>query len=167
MKFSQLPTQGELRSKLNYDPQTGELRWAVDVASTCPTGTLAGTVNRKGYMRLKFGNKAYLAHRIIWKWMTGEDPPQQIDHIDLNKANNSWCNLRTATNSQNQMNRKAMGNHGLPKGVSFHKRIGKYQVRVKKDGVRHHLGYFEDVRCAADAYRAAATLPFGSFARTA
>lgn len=167
MHFSPLPSQADLVAKLTYDPASGALAWRVDIASTCPAGTPAGMITAKGYLRLKFNGKAYLAHRVIWKMMTGDEPPNQIDHIDLNKANNAWINLRSASNSQNHMNRKEIGHHGLPKGVSFHRRIGKYQARIKLDGVRFHLGYFDTVDNAVTAYRSAAVEKFGSFARAA
>lgn len=167
MRFSPLPARDELLAKLDYEPVSGALVWRVDIASTCPAGTRAGMVTKKGYLRLKFDGTAYLAHRVIWKMMTGEEPFAQIDHIDLDKTNNTWANLRAASNSQNAMNRPAIGLHGLPKGVSFHRRIGKYQVRIKRDGVRSHLGYFDTIDAAAAAYRAAATEKFGSFARAA
>lgn len=160
MKFSPLPSQRELRSNLDYDPRTGLLRRKKSQA-------VAGSVTAKGYIRLKLGNKPYLAHRVIWKWVTGDEPPEQIDHIDLNKANNAWLNLRPATNSQNHMNRKPIGSHGLPKGISFHKRIGLYQARIKKDGVRWHLGYFDNLPDAVTAYRNQAAIMFGVFARAA
>ncbi|WDR21109.1 hypothetical protein PJM37_0030 [Salmonella phage vB_SenM_UTK0004] len=37
----------------------------------------------------------------------------------------------------------------LPIGVSFHKGSGKYQAQLKKDGVKTHLGYFNNPE---DAY---------------
>jgi len=167
MKFSALPSQHQLRSKLDYDPRTGLLRWRIDKASTCPAGTVAGAITHKGYVRLKFDGRAYLAHRVIWKWVTGDEPPHQIDHIDLNKANNAWLNLRPATNSQNHMNRAAIGGHGLPKGITFNKRQQKYIARIKKDGIRFQLGCFDDIASATKAYRDAAAIMFGVFARAA
>ena len=39
---------------------------------------------------------------------------------------------------------------GLPQGVNWHKRVGKYQVRVGVGGKRRHLGYFD---CPNEAYQ--------------
>ena len=43
----------------------------------------AGSPNGRGYLRLRFKSKQYLAHRIAWLFMTGHDPGSQVvDHID-------------------------------------------------------------------------------------
>ena len=45
--------------------------------------------------------KSYRAHRLIWKWMTGDDPEREIDHINQDPYDNRWENLRLATPAQN------------------------------------------------------------------
>jgi hypothetical protein len=44
--------------------------------------------------------------------MTGEWPKTQIDHINLDKADNRWCNLREATQSQNFANTRILASNG-------------------------------------------------------
>jgi SAM-dependent methyltransferase len=43
----------------------------------------------------------------------------------------------------------------FPVGVDFHHHAGKYRARIKRNGVRVTLGYFDTVDEAVDAYRAA------------
>lgn len=43
----------------------------------------------------------------------------------------------------------------LPVGVSFNKQYGKYSSGIRIDGVRHHLGYFDNIPDAAKAYQKA------------
>jgi hypothetical protein len=86
----------------------------------------------------------------------------EIDHKDTNPFNNSWTNLRLATQSQNAANRNKRLDRKepeLPKGVS---RSGKsFRVRVADIDV----GRFETLEAASNAYREAAAVSFGEFAR--
>jgi hypothetical protein len=38
--------------------------------------------------------------------MTGDWPSEQVDHVNHNTADNRWANLRPATRSENNINRK-------------------------------------------------------------
>jgi len=50
-------------------------------------------INSNGYYYEIISSRQYLLHRIIYFWATGEIP-QQVIHIDLNKANNRLSNLK-------------------------------------------------------------------------
>ena len=56
-----------------------------------------------------FGYK-YTAHRVIWAMHYGEWP-DQVDHINHDKADNRIENLRTVTHSENARNRKLNKNN--------------------------------------------------------
>ncbi|MGJ2408988.1 HNH endonuclease, partial [Salmonella enterica subsp. enterica serovar Paratyphi A] len=70
-----------------------------------------------------------------------------------------------ATNSQNQMNRANQTD--LPKGVTFHRGVGKFQAQIKRDGKSHYLGLFDTASAAHIAYCEKAAELFGEFARAA
>ena len=61
----------------------------------------------KGYLRVTLQVNGRLAsiqaHRLVWAWVNGRTiPPEaQINHIDLNKANNSPRNLELCTPDEN------------------------------------------------------------------
>ena len=67
------------------------------------------TYNPNGYAYLTLSNgeklrKKYLYHRIIAHAFLGLDidnPKMIIDHIDRNRKNNDWLNLRIVTQQQN------------------------------------------------------------------
>lgn len=106
-------------------------------------------------------------HRLILSRMTGAQLPAGIepDHIDGDRLNNRRSNLRPATRSLNQANRKRPRNNTSGyKGVSFNQ--GKWQATISKDGRYHCLGRFDSAEDAARAYDKAAIEMFGSFART-
>lgn len=98
--------------------------------------------------------------------MTGDWPPDDVDHRDLNKANNKWTNLRLATRSQNVANgaRRTDNRSGF-KGVT--RRGNKWEARIRAGGLLHYLGLFETTEAAHEAYCAAAAKLHGEFARAA
>jgi HNH endonuclease/AP2 domain len=95
--------------------------------------------------------------------MTGKWPKQEMDHIDRNRANNVFSNLREATVNQNQANAERYGRAAPYRGVS---RIGKDKWRaiLKFDNKSRHLGTYDTRDKAALAYDQAAQKQFGEFA---
>jgi hypothetical protein len=160
------PSQERLLSLFDYDPESGRLVWKVRRGSM-RTGAVAGTPNHDGYLRVKIdGKQVYLAHRVIFKMVTGSIP-EKIDHKDLNRANNAWANLRPATNPQNGANQGIRRNNSTGfKGVCFNKARGKYQadIRAADKGIKLYLGLFATPEEAHKAYCAAANTLHGEFA---
>ena len=102
-----LPTTEEIKDKFSYDPETGVLTHNHSVGGVAKYSE-AGTINQKGYRQVCMNKKVFLAHRLIYKLMTGKDPVEVLDHKDGNRCNNRWENLRPATWQENNWNR---GNH--------------------------------------------------------
>ncbi|KLP26934.1 HNH endonuclease [Citrobacter freundii] len=103
----------------------------------------------KGYVRVVLHQKFYLAHRIIYEMHHGPIPAgYQVDHIDGERLNNNIENLRLATNSINQRNRrKSSKNTSGVTGVCFDKNTGKWVARLCKK----HLGKFVNFEDACTA----------------
>jgi hypothetical protein len=105
-------------SALSYSPETGEFRWAAPRPKV-RVGQIAGHIKKKtGYAFIEVDGKCYAAHRLAWFFMTGLEPTGQIDHINRNRSDNRFENLRIATNGQNRANSRTTNKHGL-KGVRF------------------------------------------------
>jgi hypothetical protein len=78
---------------------------------------------------------------------------KQVDHINRNKLDNRKENLRIATNAQNAANRDLLDtNTSGFRGVSFSKRVGKWQAYSRENGRHKHLGYYFEKEDAAKAY---------------
>lgn len=161
-----LPSTRLLRRTFSYDRETGVLAWAVSPHPRIGVGATVGCINKHGYRHLLWKRRDLLAHRIIWKMVTGKDPIG-IDHINGNPSDNRWCNLREATTAQNAHNKKrpATNTSGY-KGVTFIPAHKKWQAGIEMNGKAKHLGWFLDPKDAHAAYCAAAIKLFGKFART-
>jgi hypothetical protein len=89
-----------------------------------------------------------------------------IDHINGNGLDNRRCNLRSATNSQNQANRRKQKNtSSIYKGVTWNKHAKKWLSQVKFNYEGIYLGLFISEIDAAIAYNAKAKELFGEYAR--
>jgi hypothetical protein len=88
-------------------------------------------------------------HRVILDVVAGE----QVDHINGNSLDNRRCNLRVATQSQNNKNAsKRKDNTSGFKGVSYHKKCKQWVAYINCDGKRTYLGLFASKETAAKAY---------------
>ena len=139
---------------VRYDPATGYFYWLKSEGKRI-AGERADHLNPQGYWRLHIEGRWHQGHRVAWYMMTGEWPAVMVDHRNLCRSDNRWDNLRLATNSQNQMNRANQTD--LPKGVTFHRGVGK----------SHYLGLFDTASAAHIAYCEKAAELFGEFARAA
>ena len=124
------------------------------VWNTRYSGKLVGTVatfNGKKYISLTLFSKKYLAHRLIWLYVTGIKP-DEIDHEDSNGLNNMWCNLRNVTHQINCKNtRTSKKNTSGTTGVHWCKRDKRWVARIQVDGKTKNIGYFKNKQNAIDA----------------
>lgn len=114
---------GRLRQVLSYDAEMGLFRWAV---GTHLAGKIAGCHHSDGYRRIKVDGRNWLAHRLAWYYVHGEDAPGLIDHINGEPADNRIANLRIADHRRNLQNRR---------GLKVKSRTGLMGVRLLRDGV--------------------------------
>ena len=160
-KFKPLPTQQELHRLFDYSPVTGELYWKVMLSSRGPVGSVVGKKKTQfGYKRARIGGVEYMQHRLVWCWVTGEDPGElEIDHKNNWRDCNAWHNLRKATRSQNTMN--TSGARGI-----YRNKWGRWRAVISKDGTCYHLGMFALEAEARAAYAEAAKRLHGEFSCT-
>lgn len=97
-------TQARLKSLLKYDPFTGNFWWKVNRRGTAKKNSVAGAVSTAGYRQIKINGPLYLSSRLAFLYMTGKWPKGYVDHINRNRADNRWENLRECTNAENQYN---------------------------------------------------------------
>ena len=160
-------TTEHLRRVLLYDPHTGLWKWRESgKGRPKEPDWWPGTPIAKGYLSITIGRLGYYAHRLAFLYMTGEWPKHQADHIDGDRSNNCWSNLRDATGSQNKYNTGLRGHNTTGfRGVYFRKNEGKWHARIKVGDRRINLGLFSSPEEASRAYEKAAQENFGEYYR--
>ena len=85
-----LPTQQELHDLYDYSVVTGLLYHKSNGQPVTPAP------DNRGYRRARVGGehrRNFLQHRLIWRWVTGEDPGElTVNHVDNDPTNNAWHN---------------------------------------------------------------------------
>jgi hypothetical protein len=157
-------TADTVREIFHYNPLTGDLIWTIRPRKNTPIGSKAGRIHKFGYVVVRYQGQDYKVHRIIWLWMKGEWPEDEIDHKDRNKANNIWTNLRPATTSQNRYNSVRKNTTSGLKGVVANG--NRWQARIKRDNKYICLGTFNTPDEAHQAYVEAANRIAGPYACT-
>lgn len=172
-----------LRKLLSYDPETGELTWRERTPDLFEATAKRSALHACRWWNARFSgrpaftartNEGYakgnilayqaLAHVVIWAYMTGEWPgdDMQIDHRNGVRDFNAWHNLRLGTRSNNQWNRRSDGGASKYKGVSRFAPKSKpatshsWVARITYGGQRFNLGSFNSEIAAAKAYDEAA-----------
>ena len=121
-----------------------------------------GSEDEKGYIRIGINWRHYRAHRLAWLYVYGEWPNGQIDHINGDRSDNRIENLRIATNGQNQHNKRIFNKI---KGISVHKKSGKWHSRIMLDKKHISLGLYDCPAAASFAYQIASDKYHGEFGR--
>lgn len=153
-----------LKSILEINFNTYRFIWKVNLAQTPCKGQEAGCLN-KGYRCIQIDGKQYKEHNLIWFYITGKWPEQELDHKDHKLDNNSFDNLRLATFSQNGGNRlKNKNNTSGYKGVYWDKRKDKWFSTIMKDSKVYHCGYSSSKEIVAELYNKKVIELFGEFA---
>lgn len=157
---------------LEYDDRTGIFLWRLDRAAHVHAGDIAGRVAVDGYRQIKIDQAYYRAHRLAWLYVNGTWPSSDLDHKDGNRDNNSITNLRLATKTQNQANRKrSISNKSGYKGVVFRsenaRRLKPWRAIIGHCGRSITIGHFGTAKEAHAAYDKKSRQLYGRYARAA
>ena len=112
-----------------------------------------GSVTKKGYLRTRVNGKCVMVHRLVWFMMTNKWPSEndEIDHIDVDRSNNIWSNLRLVDRRGNSQNLETHRN-GHVLGAHKAKR-GRWESSIRVDGISYYLGNYKTPEEAGEAYR--------------
>jgi HNH endonuclease/AP2 domain len=159
-----------IKNVLEYNPETGFFFWKQRFGRRGVPGKRAGTIDFNGYMVVTINGKRFKGHRLAWLVMTGNWPVLAVDHINGDRSDNRFENLREANCSENQHNRRLQRNNKSGyQGVAWDSHAGKWRAGIRADGRGINLGGYDTPQEAHTAYlRAKAQLhPFNPVPRNA
>ena len=162
IKTKPLPSQAELLEALDYNPETGVLTWRFRKnRRNCWNSQFAGktafTAMHQGYHFGQFNCGVYFAHRLIWKMVYNEDPPQ-LDHINGRRADNRISNLKVSNRIENSRNQKLRAdNKSGVCGVRLDQRTMRWKAEIGINRKTVYLGTYEVLEDAIKARKAAST----------
>lgn len=90
------PQTERLRYVLDYDQKTGVFTWKNPPGDKMKPGDTAGVRDNTGYIRIRFDNVLYMAHRLAWQYIHGSPPLNVLDHKNRVRNDNKISNLRQA-----------------------------------------------------------------------
>lgn len=122
-------TQSDLKRLVIYNQETGVLTYRYTEGRHKQGEVVGGDSGE--YLRVSIQGKRYKLHRLIWLYETGGYPPTglEIDHINGDKRDNRWCNLRLASHAQNACNTKKR--ETCTSGVKGISRLNEDRVRPR------------------------------------
>ncbi len=152
-----------LKTLLHYDPLTGQFTRLVDAGGR-RAGTIAGGPHKAGYWDIRIKEKHYLAHRLAWLYMTGKWPKEEIDHINGDRGDTRFANLREASSTQNKINSAVRCDNAQGvRGIWYRKDTGKWSGQCTVNKKRFHIGCFDSKEEAAAVYKQFALRLHGEF----
>ena len=156
-------TQLELKSILNYNPDTGVFTWIEPLSKRYKSGDKAGKIHTSGHVRISLKYNKYYMHRLAWLYVYGKFPLLQIDHINGIRSDNRICNLRECTQMQNSRNRIVSNSSTGLKGVTFCKKRNKWLAQITVNYVHINLGAYDCKHKAHAAYKNNSRILHGEF----
>ncbi len=154
-----------LKQLLHYNETSGVFTWIAPRSYRVKAGDVAGFTDPKGYVVINIGRVKYKAHRLAWFYVHGVWPKLELDHKDRIKSNNALLNLVEATRQENRRNQgvSRRSKSGV-KGVFWSPAHGKWRASASLNNVTVHIGFFDSIKDAGDAYNRFAVENHGEFA---
>lgn len=125
----------------NYDPKTGLFRKR---NTRGEWKSFDPYEDEDGYYRMRVFGRQLPAHRLAFLLKTG-DMPEIVDHINGDRKDNRWKNLRPATSSENACNSVVKVNNRLGHKNIIRVPSGAFQVSVAKTGKKRVYRNFDDL----------------------
>jgi hypothetical protein len=145
-------TAHQLRELLAYDPITGVFTRLARTANSVKVGSVAGSDDGSGYLRICVSGSVQKAHRLAWLYVYGLWPTGDIDHIDGNPSNNRIANLRDVTTSVNMQNQRRARSDNASGFLGVSRVKDRWRADINTNGKSFYIGLFDSPAVAHAAY---------------
>ena len=145
-------TQTRLKAVFFYDPVVGVFIRRLKQPGA-KVGKISGCLRSDGYLTTSIDGKPHKCHRLAWLYMTGNWPCYEIDHIDGDRANNKFLNLRDIPKWANIQNQRKAQKHNRSTGVlGIFPNGNRFAARLSVNNKKVYLGTFPTKEEAHQAY---------------
>lgn len=158
-----------LRETVRYEPDTGFLFWRRRPRSHFTDSNRMNAFNNRfagkritsrasGYIVFETMGFSLRGHRVAWFLQTGDFPTGFIDHINHDRSDNRWVNIRQVTPAENTRNTNLYRtNSSGISGVNWSGRDRRWHASISIKGKNTYIGsfeYFWDACCARKSVEA-------------
>jgi hypothetical protein len=151
LKFDELYHPVKVREWLDYDPVTGVFTWKKATKRRNKPGMIAGKEAANGYIEIHVDRVSYLAHRVAFVWMTGL-LPKMVDHINGDKLDNRWANLRDVSYQVNVENKASPQTRSKTGFLGVNEYKGRFRAMIGHNGRNYYSPTFDTPQEARAAY---------------
>ncbi len=111
-------------------------------------------INESGYKYIMIDDKKNYIHRLVaYAFINNNDPEinKIVDHIDNDRQNNNYKNLRWCKQKDNAKNKKIKNKFNIS---GIYEKKNKYYVYIGNNGKSEYLGSFSDLNDAIEIRQA-------------
>ena len=147
--------RAELKRRYTYDLNSGVFTRNIS-SNRWKRGDIAGWELPTGYRVIGIEGRLYTEARLAWIYVLGRWPEHFVDHINNDRNDNRWINLRPATRSENNRNAKLRKDNAIGhKNVCWHPAANSWVVQVtfNKERFCEWHKELDDAIAAADRLR--------------
>lgn len=136
-----------LKQLITYNRKTGQV---IRVAKISSSGTInecdpfvPKSITPYGYYQLSILGRPYPLHRLIFLYMKGRFPKEDVDHKNGDRLDNKWSNLREVTRHRNLKNVGIRSTNTTGHiGVHLRADTGKFHAYINHKRIKYSLGDF-------------------------
>ena len=148
-----LPPLEVLKWLFRYDSESGKLyKIRESSGKLCNPEREINALTSNGYLRVTITDrnglkKLFLVHQLIYYMVSNVEPLSIVDHINGDKMDNRFENLKLSNESLNQRNRKMQSNNtsGIT-GIYWDKDRNKWASEARDPtGRKKYLGRYDDI----------------------
>lgn len=142
-----------VREMFDYDQDIGVMTRKIKTGRNTRAGQQVGSKDMHGYKTVRIGPTSFKLHRLCWFYVHGHWPAGDIDHLNGDRSDNRFTNLRDVPRCVNLQNQRVATSQNKSTGVlGVYPSKKRFTAALSIDGRKKSLGTFDTVDLAHAAY---------------